>query len=433
MARALLDEEEYHALEPAAEPPPERPRRLLRALLPALSCALLLAIAVSSARSSAASSAASSAGTPTPRGAAPRGVHHVKLQKLSRGTFHDALQATAASQRLVAASAASQSALPRVGLEDFMNAQYYGEIGLGSPPQLFNVVFDTGSANLWVPSAKCKGFNLACLLHNRYSSASSSTYLENGQPFSIRYGSGSMSGFLSVDTLTLSGISLPNVTFAEAVSEPGIAFAITKFDGILGMAYPEIAVDGMKPIFQSLLLSGQLPEPVFAFYLCKSPSQVPGGTLLLGGVDPAYYVGEIHYAPVLQGLLGVCSRRHRCRRRLLCGRHTLLRTMGLPFDSAAISGQYVIPCEQAAALPTLSFRINGKSFDLSGLEYVLELDRSNGQKAMCLLGIMAMDIPAPAGPLWILGDVFLSKYFSVYDFGQDRIGLALAKASPDVK
>jgi len=170
-------------------------------------------------------------------------------------------------------------------------------------------------------------------------------------------------------------------------------------------------------------------------------------------VDPAYYVGEIHYAPVshkaywefvLDGIdvdgasfAGVTSGILDTGTSLLVGPtpavQTLLRTMGLPFDSAAISGQYVIPCEQAAALPTLSFRINGKSFDLSGLEYVLELDRSNGQKAMCLLGIMAMDIPAPAGPLWILGDVFLSKYFSVYDFGQDRIGLALAKASPDVK
>merc|ERR1711935_1094119 len=116
-------------------------------------------------------------------------------------------------------------------LENYFDAQYFGPITIGTPGQPFTVIFDTGSANLWVPSTKCDpkpGSGFACLNHNQYDSDNSTTWTEDGTRFEIQYGTGSMVGFQSIDNVdiapTTGGLIAYQATFAEAVEEPGITF-----------------------------------------------------------------------------------------------------------------------------------------------------------------------------------------------------------------
>jgi len=185
-----------------------------------------------------------------------------------------------------------------VPISNFEDAQYYGPITIGTPPQSFQVVFDTGSSNLWVPSSKCSFLQIPCDLHSKYHSDKSSSYVVNGTAFSIQYGSGATSGFLSEDVVTIAGIPVQHQTFAEVTKEPGLAFMFAKFDGILGLAYSMISVDGVTPVFYNMVAQNLVPSPVFGFWLDRDVNGTSGGELMFGGVDDSHYTGEFTFLNV---------------------------------------------------------------------------------------------------------------------------------------
>ncbi|XP_051852894.1 gastricsin-like [Antechinus flavipes] len=323
-------------------------------------------------------------------------------------------------------------------LANYMDMSYYGEISIGTPPQNFLVLFDTGSSNLWVPSIYCQ--SQACTNHPQFNPSQSSTYSSNGQTFSLQYGTGSLTGVFGYDTVTIQGIPITNQEFGLSETEPGTNFVYAQFDGILGLAYPSISSGGATTVMQGFLQENLLNAPVFAFYLSGNENSNNGGEVTFGGVDTNMFTGEIYWAPVTQEAYwqiaingfsiggqatGWCS--EGCQAIVDTG--TSLLTAPQQIFSELMqyigaqqneNGAYLVSCSNTQNMPTITFNINGVNFPLPPSAYVLP---SNSN--YCEVGIMPTYLPSQNGqPLWILGDVFLRNYYSVYDLGNNRVGFA---------
>eukprot|EP00762_Andalucia_godoyi_P002751 ANDGO_04389.mRNA.1 Cathepsin D len=318
----------------------------------------------------------------------------------------------------------------KVPLTDFMDTQYFGEVQIGTPGQSFSVVFDTGSSNLWIPSKKC--LSPACFLHHKYDSTKSSTYVKNGETFDIQYGSGSVQGFLSQDSVSVGGIAVKEQVFAEVMEEKGLSFIFGKLDGILGMAWPSISVDQVNPFFQNAVKDGAVQENLFHFYLSKTAGDGKS-EMVLGGIDTSVVSSDFSYVPLtnttywefaLDGVK-VGSSKAFGNAHAIADTGTSLIAGPPAAMNAILAGLKVNQdCSNIDSNPDVTFTINGKDYVLKPKDYVLKVT-SLGQTE-CLAGFMAIQLPPQLGDLFILGDVFLSTYSPVFDVGKQRVGFATA-------
>uniref|UniRef100_A0A914W0Y9 Peptidase A1 domain-containing protein n=1 Tax=Plectus sambesii TaxID=2011161 RepID=A0A914W0Y9_9BILA len=330
-------------------------------------------------------------------------------------------------------------------ISDYEDILYMGSITLGTPPQSFNVVLDTASANFWVVDSSCTTAvcNGAPYTRNKYQASASSTYSNDGRSWSIQYGPGTASGTLAIDKFCVAGICYNTQIFGRATSLAD-GFGQLPLDGVLGLGWPALAVDAVQPPFQNIMPS--LDAPIFTVWLDKKglAGGAVGGLVTYGALDAKNcQMSTLKYAPLTSqtywqfAIAGVSAGSFSNN-----AMQTVVSLTGSGFiegpasqisSIATATGAswnstyklYVIPCSSANNGAPVTFTINTPTptaFPIPASEYVIDLGFGINQ---CVLAFSSQDNTG-FGPAWILGYPFIRTYCNIHDVGNKRIGFATA-------
>merc|ERR1712000_73410 len=175
-------------------------------------------------------------------------------------------------------------------------------------------------------------------------------------------------------------------------------------------------------------------KPMFEFWLNRnSADKTDGGELVLGGVDPSHSTGQVTYVPLSSETywsfvmdtfsVGGKSYCTKCKAiadtgtSLLAGPTTDIDAINKAIGATPlIHGEYLVNCSHIPTMPAVTITLAGTDFILTAKDYVLQVEGE------CISGFMGLDVPAPMGPLWILGDVFIGAYTAVFDVAGERVG-----------
>ncbi|KAJ1662390.1 hypothetical protein IW140_005129 [Coemansia sp. RSA 1813] len=328
---------------------------------------------------------------------------------------------------------------------------YYGYIGIGSPPQKFSVVFDTGSSNIWVPGQECH--SSACTEHRRFDQRSSATYHATEKKIQIQYGTGFIAGNIARETVQVAGsVVLQNQSFA-ATSTEDRTFELprSQFDGLFGLGFTGGSEGGVRAPVDTMVQENLLKEPLFGVKLFKGTDK-GNGEITFGSYDRSFgnklswidVYGDFFWATTMEGIfygdeptnllygadkvnsanasgaLTPADAARASRKALLDTGSSLL--YGDPFTLAAMSNRIganalsgEIPCSALSSLKSFHFILGGKRFSMKPKDYIYHDDAT---------GICEVQWMPVNEYLWILGIPFLQSHYSVYNIKEHKMGLA---------
>jgi len=313
---------------------------------------------------------------------------------------------------------------------------YRARLTIGTPPvvQDFDMAVDTGSGNLIVPSRSCT--SEGCARHRRYNFTSGS----GKEEITISFGQGLVSGFQAHDQVCLLGHrACVEMDFIAANFESQEPFGNAAYDGILGLALPQLAEAQDYSVLEQLRKSDLLRTSTFAIFLGYDGEE---SQITFGGTQPAYMNSALVWSKisdpglwqvVLEGItigsesLGVCRGASRnnsapCQAVVDTGASYIT---GPSEVIEAIMNEVEIraDCSNSDSLPEIGFTLGGQTLALQPEDYVLQ------EHDACQLALMPLDIPPPRGPLVILGEPFLRRYYTIFDATNFRVGFSLARHS----
>jgi len=303
---------------------------------------------------------------------------------------------------------------------------------MGTPPQKFSVIFDTGSGNLILPSDSCTV--PGCKPHRKYASKQSNSAMaiqnEAGEGQSeITFGTGQISGDFYKDKMCIGDSLCSDTGFIAASQETTEPFEAIPFDGILGMGFKDLSMGSGFNIVDNMNSAGQLPDGQFSVFLDDDD----GSEITFGGFKPEQLSSDIVWAPVKVASwwqVGIDDITLDNQPKSLCGNgcqvavDTGTSMLAGPSDLIDKLSDVVgakEDCSNFDSLPKVGFQIGDTVLNLKPEDYM-----DKGSEG-CSMGLMALDVPPPKGPVFVFGDPFLRRFVTVYDRNEPpRVGFAVA-------
>ncbi|KAG0146584.1 hypothetical protein CROQUDRAFT_44259 [Cronartium quercuum f. sp. fusiforme G11] len=322
---------------------------------------------------------------------------------------------------------------------------YFITIEVGTPPQNFNVIMDSGSSDFWLAGPKCTNSNTGeNTCGHKSLTTESSSFKPTSTPFQVSYGTGQVSGVLVQEDVNLAGLTLAGHTFGAATSESNdFAAATVPFDGLMGTALSTLSNEKVLTPIESLAKSGKISGAFMGYSLGRSADTLNMGQVTVGGVDANKFEGSltlidnvntrgfwegamakvtVNGKTVLENKTGILDTGTTL---IICPPDDAMAVhSAIPGAKSDGQGGFTLPCKTQA---TVALNFGGRDFSILASDLVVQPVKSNDLEGDCMSGISSGQIGG--AHQWLLGDVFLKNVYLATDATNNQIGLAVIKSS----